>query len=169
MNDLEEKQLDSDSPEKLDKLDLKIIELLQEDSRLSFNKIASELKISTGTAFNRIKNLEDKGILKVYTVLLDHLKLGYTMTALILVQSEGARIVDAENEIAKIDNVIAVYDITGDFDIAVMARFKNREELNAFVKNLLSLPFIKRTVTSVALNVIKEDFRVRFLNFAESL
>jgi DNA-binding Lrp family transcriptional regulator len=67
---------------------------------------------------------------------------------------------DAEKEIAEIQNVMSVYDITGDFDIAVLARFKNREGLNAFVKQLLALPYIKRTVTNVVLNVVKEDFRL---------
>ncbi|MEM0111783.1 MAG: Lrp/AsnC ligand binding domain-containing protein [Candidatus Bathyarchaeia archaeon] len=78
-----------------------------------------------------------------------------------LVQAEGAHLVDVENEIAKIDNVVAVYDITGDFDIAVIARFKDRFELNSFVKKLLSMPYVKRTVTNVVLNVVKEDFRVK--------
>ncbi|MEM2913824.1 MAG: Lrp/AsnC family transcriptional regulator [Candidatus Bathyarchaeia archaeon] len=149
--------------EKLDKLDLQILDLLQKDSRLSFNKIASKLEISVGTAYNRIKNLEEKGILKGYTVILNSFKLGYAMTALILIQSEGAHIVDVENEIAQIDNVVSVYDITGDFDVAVIARFKNRESLNIFVKKLLTLPYIKRTVTNVVLNVVKEDFRVKFI------
>ncbi|MEM2110494.1 MAG: Lrp/AsnC family transcriptional regulator [Candidatus Bathyarchaeia archaeon] len=149
--------------EKLDKLDLQILDLLQKDSRLSFNKIASKLEISVGTAYNRIKNLEEKGILKGYTVILNSFKLGYAMTVLILIQSEGAHIVDVENEIAQIDNVVSVYDITGDFDVAVIARFKNRESLNIFVKKLLTLPYIKRTVTNVVLNVVKEDFRVKFI------
>jgi len=58
-------------------------------------------------------------------------------------------------------NVISVYDITGDFDIAVVARFKDRFGLNAFIKNLLTMPYVKRTVTNVVLNVVKEDFRIK--------
>ena len=147
--------------EKFDDVDLRIINLLQEDSRLSFNKIATRLGISVGTAYNRIKNLEEKGILKGYTVLVDPAKLGYAMTALVLIQAEGTHIVDVENEIAKIDDVISVYDITGDFDIAVTARFKDRTDLNAFVKKLLATPYVKRTVTNVILNVVKEDLRLK--------
>ncbi|MEM3013257.1 MAG: Lrp/AsnC family transcriptional regulator [Candidatus Bathyarchaeia archaeon] len=146
---------------KLDRIDLQILTLLQEDSRLSFGKIASILGVSAGTAYNRIKNLEDKGILKGYTVLVDPSMLGYATIALILVQAEGTHILDVENEIAKIDNVVSVYDITGDFDIAVIARFKYREDLNTFVKKLLTSPYVKRTVTNIVLNVIKEDFRLK--------
>jgi DNA-binding Lrp family transcriptional regulator len=144
----------------IDETDQGILMLLQEDSRLSFNKIASKLGISVGTAYNRIKSLEDKGVLKQYTVLVDHFKLGFTMTAIVLIQAEGTHLVDVENEIADMKNVVSVYDITGDYDIAIVVRFKDRTELNAFVKKLLSMPYIKRTVTNVALNVVKEDFRV---------
>jgi len=145
----------------LDELDLQIIELLQEDSRISFNKIASKLGISVGTAYNRVRSLEERGILRGYTVIVDPAKIGYGTIAIILIQAEGAHLVDVENEVAKMDNVVAVYDITGDFDIAVIARFKDRFGLNAFVKKLLSMPYVKRTVTNVVLNVVKEDFRVK--------
>jgi len=153
---LEEKEL------AIDDLDIKIIKLLQEDSRLSYNKIAEKLGISVGTAYNRIKNLEERGIIKDYTIIVDPDKVGYGLTALILVQAEGKHLTEVESEIAKIDNVTSVYDITGEFDIAVIARFKDRDGLNKFIKSLVSLPYVKRTVTNVVLNVVKEDSRVKF-------
>lgn len=153
--------LETGSNAKIDDIDMQIINLLQEDSRLSFNKIAHKLGISVGTALNRVKNLEDKEVLKGYTVIVDPNKVGYSLTAVILIQAEGKHLVDVEKEIAKINNVVSVYDITGDFDIIVTARFKDRESLNAFIKNLLTIPYVKKTVTNVALNVIKEDFRVK--------
>lgn len=122
--------------------------------------MASRLGVSVGTIYNRIKNLEGKGVLKGYTAVVDPVKVGYGTIAIVLIQAEGAHLVEVENEIAKIGNVIAVYDITGDFDIAVIARFRDRFELNSFVKRLLSMPYVKRTVTNVVLNVVKEDFRV---------
>src|SRR3972149_9310563 len=146
---------------KIDDIDMQIISLLQEDSRLSFNKIAHKLEISVGTACNRVKSLEDRGVLKGYTVLVDPNKVGYGLTAIILIQAEGKHLLDVENEVAKIRNVISVYDITGDFDFVVVARFKDRDSLNAFIKILLTVPYGKRTVTNVALNVIKEDLRIK--------
>jgi DNA-binding Lrp family transcriptional regulator len=147
---------------RIDDLDIQIIKLLQEDSRLSYNKIAEKLGISVGTAYNRIKNLEERGILKGYTIIVDPDKVGYGLTALILVQAEGKHLTEVESEIAKIDNVTSVYDITGEFDIAVIARFKDRDGLNKFIKSLVSLPYVKRTVTNVVLNVVKEDSRIKF-------
>jgi len=134
--------------------------LLQKDSRLSFNRIAKELGISVGTAYNRIRGLEEKGVLRGYTAIVDPVKVGYQLTAIILIQAEGKHLLDVEGEIARMGNVISVYDITGEFDVAVIARFKDRFDMNKFIKALLKMPYVKRTVTNVVLNVVKEDCRV---------
>jgi len=146
--------------EDLDALDLRILGLLQKDSRLSFNKIAGKLSISVGTAFNHIKSLEKKGVLKGYTILLDSNRVGYSLTTLIMIQVEGGHLLDVEDEVSKSANVVAVYDITGDYDAAVIAKFKDRSCLNSFIKNLMTIPHVKRTVTSVVLDVVKEDLQV---------
>jgi DNA-binding Lrp family transcriptional regulator len=158
---LENSKLETSLIEKIDDVDLRILSLLQEDCRLSFNKIANKLGISVGTAFNHIKSLEKKGIIKGYTAIVDSDKLGYSLTAVIMIQAEGTHLTDIEKEIAKTANVVAVYDITGDYDATVIAKFKDRASLNAFIKNLLAIPHLKRTVTNVALNVIKENQLVK--------
>ena len=150
--------------ETLDDIDLQIIALLQEDSRLSFNKIANRLKVSVGTAYNRVKNLEAMGVLKGYTVTLDPFKLGFGLTAIIMIQAEGAHLTEVEQEIAKNANVIAICDIAGDYDTAVVTKFKDRSSLSDFVKSLLATPYIKRTVTNVALDIIKEEYRIKLCN-----
>jgi DNA-binding Lrp family transcriptional regulator len=154
-------KLETSLIEKIDAVDLRILSLLQEDCRLSFNKIASKLGISVGTAFNHVKSLEKKGVIKGYTLIADSSKLGYSLTAIIMIQAEGTHLTDVENEIAKTENVVAVYDITGDYDATVIAKFKDRAGLNAFIKNLLATPHIKRTVTNVALNIVKEGHGVK--------
>ena len=154
--------MEDTSLQKIDDVDFQIIKLLQEDSRKSFKKIANELGIAVGTAYNRVKSLEEKGILKGYTITVDSAKLGYGLTAVILIQAEGKHLLEVEEEVARLNDVICVYDITGDYDVAVVARFRDRTALNKFIKNLLTSPYVRRTVTNVALNVIKEDFRVKF-------
>ena len=153
--------METDLTEEFDDVDIRILSVLQEDCRLSFNKISKKTGISVGTAFNRVRSLEKKGILKGYTAIIDSGKLGYSLTAIIMVQAEGTYLTEIENEIAKSANVISVYDITGDYDATVIAKFKDRASLNAFIKGLLTMPHIKRTVTNVALNVVKEDGRVK--------
>jgi len=153
--------LEVEPTQKLDDIDLQILRILQEDSRMSYRKIADSLGIAIGTVYNRIKRLEEEGVFKAYTVMADPAKLGYELTAIILIQAKGSHLLEVEKEIAQSDSAICVYDVTGDFDIAVVARFKNRSMLNSFIKGILKTPHITRTVTNVALNVLKEDFRVK--------
>jgi Lrp/AsnC family transcriptional regulator, regulator for asnA, asnC and gidA len=131
------------------------------DSRLNFKKIANRLGISVGTAFNRLKSLEASGLLKGYTVTLDPFKLGYGLTAIILIQAEGGHFMEVDRVIANNPCVIAIYDITGDYDIAIVTKFQDRSSLNNFVKGLLATPYIKRIVTNVALDVVKEEYRIK--------
>ena len=92
--------------EKFDEIDFKIIQILQENSKLSYNKIARRLNIAVGTVYNRVKGLEKRGVLKGYTVIVDPVKAGYNLTVIILIQAEGRKLVDAEKELAKSNNVI---------------------------------------------------------------
>jgi len=153
--------LEVNSTQRLDSIDIQILRMLQEDSRTSYRKIAEALGIAVGTVYNRIKRLEDEGIFKAYTVIVDPTKISYDLTAVILVQAGGPHLAEVEKEIAQSDSTICVYDITGDFDIAVIARFKNRAMLNSFIKEILKMPHVTRTVTNVTLNVVKEDFRIK--------
>lgn len=67
---------------------------------------------------------------------------------------------EIENEISKKENVIAVYDITGNADTIVIAKFKDRKDLSDFVKKLSAMPNIENTITNIVLNTIKEDSRL---------
>ncbi|MBS7643887.1 Lrp/AsnC family transcriptional regulator [Candidatus Bathyarchaeota archaeon] len=145
----------------LDDLDFQILRTLEEDARQSCREIAEKLGVATGTVYNRIKKLTDEGVIKGYIPIIDPEKVGYELTALILIQVEGRYLVDVENEVAKFDEVYYVYDITGEFDVAIAARFKTRERLNKFIKSILTIQHVKRTVTNIVLNVVKEDLRVK--------
>ncbi len=67
---------------------------------------------------------------------------------------------DIEEEISKFENVCAVYDITGSTDTIIIAKFRGRNDLSEFVKNLATISNIKNTITHVVLNTTKEDFRL---------
>jgi DNA-binding Lrp family transcriptional regulator len=155
------RQCQSGKQRSVDETDLKILNLLQEDCRLSFNKLAAKTRISVGTAYNRIKSLEAKGYVKGYSVLVDSVKLGYGLTAVIFVQVEGENLSVVESEIAQKSNVMAVYDVTGEFDAAVIAKFRDREDLSQFIKHIAALVHVKRTITNVSLETVKEDFRIK--------
>ena len=144
----------------LDETDVKILKALTADARLSSRQIAKQCDISIGTALSRIKKMEIEGIIEGYAALLDHEKLGYELTVVTEITVSKGRLLEMENEIARIPNVCCVYDLTGLADAAIVAKFKNREDLSKFTKHLLSLPYVERTNTHVVLTTIKEDFRI---------
>ena len=143
----------------MDETDVKILSKLISDARFSYRKIADQIGVSPPTVLARVKRLENDNIIKFYSAILDHEKLGYDLTAIIEVTSVKGKISEVESHIAKFPNVCAVYDITGLTDMVVVAKFKNRAQLSKFVKKDLSLPFVERTNTHIVLITVKEDFR----------
>jgi DNA-binding Lrp family transcriptional regulator len=144
----------------LNETDKKILKNLLDDARFSSRQIAKNVGVSVGTVLSRIKKMEDDGLIKGYSVILDHEKLGYELTVVTEITVSKGRLIEMENEIAKISNVCGVYDVTGLTDAVIIAKFKNREGLGKFTKQLLALPYIERTNTHVALATVKENFRL---------
>ena len=144
----------------LDKTDEKILKNLMVDARLSARQLALKLGMSTVTILSRIKKLEKEKIIHGYTAIIDHEKLGYTLTAIIEIVAKNDKVIDIEEEVSKFDNVCGVYDITGSTDTVVIAKFKERNELSKFVKGLAAISNVENTITHVVLNTTKEDFRL---------
>jgi len=142
----------------LTETDNKILKNLLDDARFSSRQIAKNVGVSVGTVLSRIKKMEDCGLIKGYSAVLDHEKLGYQLTVVTEITVARGRLTEMENEIAKIPNVCGVYDVTGLTDAIIIAKFKNRESLGKFTKQLLALPYVERTNTHVALATVKENF-----------
>ena len=141
----------------IDQLDLRILAELSKDARQSSRVIAELIGVSTGTVYNRIRKMTERKVIQGYIPLLDHVKVGYIFTVLILIQVEGEHIVNVEENLASIKGVVAVYDITGEFDVAILAKFKSQSSLNDFIKTILKMPHVVRTKTHVVLNTLKEE------------
>jgi DNA-binding Lrp family transcriptional regulator len=144
----------------LSDVDLKILKALLEDARFSSRQIAKNVGVSVGTVLSRIKKMEDEGLIKGYSVILDHEKLGYELTVVTEITVAKGRLVETENEVSKIPNVCSVYDVTGLTDAVIIAKFKTREDLGVFTKRLLALPYVERTNTHVVISTVKENFRL---------
>ena len=143
----------------MDETNVKILRKLLSDARLSYRKIAEEIGVSPPTVLSRVEKLESDNIIKFYSAVIDHEKLGYDLTAIIEVTAVKGKITEVERHIARLSNVCAVYDITGLTDMVIIAKFKNRKDLSNFVKRDLSMPYVERTNTHVVLLTVKEDFR----------
>ncbi len=144
----------------IDDKDVEILKCLLTDARQSARQLSQRLNVSTVTMLSRIKKLEEKKFIHGYSARLNHELLGYDITVIIEIKTTQGKMLEIENEIAKHDNVIAVYDITGDADTVIIAKFKDRTSLSIFVKKLSTIPNIENTVTHIVLNTIKEDNRL---------
>ena len=144
----------------LDDTDERILKNLLVDARQSARQLSLKLGMSTVTVLSRIKKLEKEKIIQGYTAIINHEKIGYSLTAIIEIIAKNDKIMDIEDEISKFENVCGVYDITGSTDTIIIAKFKERNELSKFVKSLAIIPNVENTITHVVLNTTKEDFRL---------
>lgn len=144
----------------MDKLDSSIIDCLNGDARKSFREVAHELGISAGTAYNRIRKLEGEGIIKGYIPMIDAGKVGFDLFVIIGIKIAHGKLLEVEKKLTKDTRVYGVYDVTGEWDSIILARFRNREELNEFIKSVLVTEHVERTYTQVVLNVLKDEKRV---------
>jgi DNA-binding Lrp family transcriptional regulator len=144
----------------IDATDRRILGHLLHDGRASMRQLAMELDLSPTTVASRVAKLEKQRVVKGYASIVDSQILGYDLTAVTDILVSKGRLLEMEREIAKLPGVCAVYDVTGEIDGIVVAKFKNREELSSFTKGLLTLPFVERAITHVVLTTVKEDFRL---------
>lgn len=144
----------------VDGLDLRILRHLLSDGRTSFRQLASALGASTSTVAGRVSRLEKGRVVKGYAGMVDFEKLGYDITAVTEILVSKGKLLEMEKEIAKLPGVCAVYDVTGEIDGVIVAKFRSREELSHYTKGLLTMPFVERANTHVVLTTVKEDFRL---------
>lgn len=144
----------------MDELDNKIIEKLNRNARKSYREISRELNISLTTVANRIKKLEEEHIIEGYIPLINQEKIGYDLTAIINVKISHGKLLEVQEKISKDNHVSNVYDITGEWDSLIIAHFKDRKDLNGFIKGVLSIANVEKTNTQLVLNIVKNEKRV---------
>jgi Lrp/AsnC family transcriptional regulator for asnA, asnC and gidA len=140
----------------IDEKDKGIINALIENAKLSYREIGQKTKLSAVTIMNRVKALEKEKVIKSYTTEVDYEQIGYDVQVLIHMRIAKGRLFDVEQKIAVLKGVFAVYDVTGNFDAIIIAKFKNRRMMDAFLKKIQTFDFVERTETNIILNTIKE-------------
>lgn len=144
----------------LDELDRSILEELNIDARRSHRAIAQRLKISPTTVSARVARLESDGVIRGYIPVLDDELLGWDLWALIGVRISKGRLREVEERLARDPRAYAIYDVTGEYDALLIGRFRDRRDLDRFVKHALQDPHVERSNTQVVLNRVKEERRV---------
>jgi len=144
----------------IDELEEKIIRVMNENARKSFREIAKVVGTSPTAVINKVKRLESAGVIKGYIPVVNPEYFGLDLMAIIALRISKGKLLETQHKISEDRRVTAVYDITGEWDSLVIGLFRGRDDLNDFIKGILSLPYVDRTVTHLVLNVVKEEKRV---------
>jgi DNA-binding Lrp family transcriptional regulator len=146
----------------LDDKDRAILKELQKDARRSTKSIAKDLAIPRATVHERIKRMIDKGVVKGFTVVPDHAKLGEPVTAFILVSfvpNSGTGQRDLANRIAALDGVHEVHLISGEHDILMKVRGESMENIGSLViDKIRQMEGVGKTLTIACFATIKDEW-----------
>ena len=140
----------------VDEVDLRLIELLRNDGRLSVNELAGRANVSRANAYQRLAALRERGVIRRFTVDVDARLLGNSITALVLVDIEQHEWRNLADRLLELPGVEYVGFTTGAFDLVLLVRAADMETLRDVVlEGLQSMPEIRSTQTSFVL----EEFR----------
>jgi DNA-binding Lrp family transcriptional regulator len=135
-----------------DKVDDEILKILKEDSRESFVDIGKKLKLSESAVRRRVKNLTDNQIIKKFTIEIGEQN---ATKAIVLISVESSMDTSKVSaRLTKLDGVKTVYEITGQYDIAVVISSPNITEINLAIDALRKVPGVSDTNTVIILREV---------------
>lgn len=147
------------APVNLDSTDLRILELLQDEGRISNARLAERLNLSETPAWRRLRRLEEEGFVRGYRAQLDQRKLGYGVTAFVqitLAMHTGQQPYKFEEAIQDIPEILSCHNITGEADYLLQIVARNLEDYGEFVARVLrQLPGVTSIRSSLAMREVK--------------
>jgi len=145
---------------KLDEIDIAILRLFQSDCRIGLKEIGEKIGKSPSFVKYRLTKLMDSGVIKKCVALLDESKLGYIYDAIIMVRIEPGKLEKFEEFIMSKEEILYAYAVTGEYDVCIIAIFKDEPHYLRFVEELHNSECVKETTTFVIVKKIKEDPKV---------
>ncbi len=141
----------------IDALDLKILKILEKDGRASFTDIAKKLKLNESTIRKRVLALQKKQVIKKFSVELDPAKIGLNTVAIVGIDVEPARLLEAVQEVCEIPEAKYVATSTGDHMIMTEIWAKDGRELTELISNRIgNIKGVKKICPAIILEKLKE-------------
>jgi DNA-binding Lrp family transcriptional regulator len=137
-------------------LDTELVNALLEDGRASLRSLADDLDVSVTTISNHLSDLEADGVIRGYSPVIDYGGVGYDVTAIIQLKVEGSSLPDITERLREHEQMISVYEVTGDHDVVAIGKFRDTDEMNDRIKALLTDRDINESNTSIVLNTVSE-------------
>lgn len=142
--------------EQLDATDYEILRTLKTSARDSYREVAAKVGLSPASLIERVKRLEKSGVLTGYTAKVNYFKMGMEYMGVVHIGISHGALLKVQEQISKLRGVVAVYDVTGEYDSIAIILCRNRAEFSALLKKLLNIPNVESTNTHVVLNVVKD-------------
>ena len=150
------------SPNSIDDTDIKILEILQKEGRTKRNDIAEEVGLSLPAASERLRKLEETGVIEGYHAKVNHKFLGKDITAFVIVTVDSSRHFPSLVEHANsVEEVLECHAITGDGTHLLKVRTENTASLEKLLAKVQSWSGITKTRTSIVLSTAKESLRIK--------
>ncbi len=145
-------------------IDEKILNIIQQDARISNAEIARQVGLAPSAVLERIKKLEERGVIRGYAAEIDAAQIGFGLTAFVFVKTNFCGVVGSL--MAKLPEVLEVHDIAGDDCYLLKVRAKDTDELGRFFREKLKpIPEIISTKTTIVLQTLKETTALPMENF----
>ncbi|AUX09577.1 transcriptional regulator [Halalkaliarchaeum desulfuricum] len=138
-------------------LDAKLVNELLGNGRASLRSLAEELDVSVTTVSNHLRDLEEEGVIRGYTPIVDYGALGYDVTAILQLKVEGDALPEITERLREERQMISVYEVTGDYDVIAVGKFLDTDGMNDQIKKLLTDENIRESNTAVVLNAVTEN------------
>jgi Lrp/AsnC family transcriptional regulator for asnA, asnC and gidA len=132
-----------------------MLNLLRENSRISFVNLAKHFGVSETAVRKRIRKLEEEGVIRKYTVEVDPKRIGLNIDALIGIDTKPERYIQTLEKLKEMEEIITLCSSSGDHMILIECWFENSKELVKFVKGLEAMEEITRICPAVIIEKIK--------------
>jgi Lrp/AsnC family transcriptional regulator, leucine-responsive regulatory protein len=121
----------------LDNIDFKILRLLSENSRVQWKDLGKQIHMTGQAVGNRIKKLEDSGVIKAYSLIVDEMKLGLTFTAFVIIYMKTANHDSFIRFFNDRKEVVEAHRVSGEGCYHLKIKVESQEQLNLFLNNIL--------------------------------
>ena len=158
-----------DEPEvvDIDEVDQRILEVLQDDCKTSLARIGEIVGLSAPSVVERVKKLEQSGVIRGYHAILDARRLGLDLTAFIGVSINYPKMIRAfEKDVAAIPEVMECHHVTGEHSLLLKVKSRNTASLEALISTLRSIDGVLRTDTMVVFSTRAERTQLPLTKFA---
>jgi len=155
----------TDHEPELDSIDVHILAILQDDCTLPLAKIGDQVGLSAPSIVDRIKKLEEHGVIKGYHAILDARALGKDVTAFVGVSISHPTLIAAfEKAVAKVDDVLECHHVTGHHTLLMKVKTENTSTLETLIRALRSMEGVERTETMVVFSTHTERTQIALGN-----